>query len=161
MLPYWTLFLIASSGAAIEGGARKFRLPLTIFLAGLCAYIVLFVGSRDNIGADWWSYMRVLYLATDLSSAEALATYEPGYMLINIISARMGGEMLGANLAIAAIFAIGLCRFCLTLPRPLLALAISIPYLVIVVAMGYNRQSAAIGILLFALPMIERGHLWR
>ena len=37
------------------------------------------------------------------------------------------------------------------MPRPFLALTVAIPYLVIVVAMGYNRQGLAIGLVLIAL----------
>lgn len=161
MFPYWTLFIIAASGAALEGGARKYRQPLAAFLIALCAYIAVFVGTRDSIGADWSTYVGILLLAGNHSVLDAISIYEPGYMLVNLLSVRLGGGILGANLVLAAIFAIGLCRFARSLPRPLLAVAAAVPYLVIVVAMGYNRQAAAIGVLLFALPDIAKGKLWR
>jgi len=49
------------------------------------------------------------------------------------------------------IFTYGLIAFCRRMPRPLLALAISIPYLIIVVAMGYTRQSVSIAFLMLGI----------
>jgi hypothetical protein len=43
------------------------------------------------------------------------------------------------------VFTYGLTVFCRGLPRPWLALAVAVPYLVIIVAMGYTRQGMAIG----------------
>ena len=56
----------------------------------------------------------------------------------------------------ALIFSIGLAVFCRSLPRPLLALSISIPYLVIVVAMGYTRQGVALGLAMIGLVALSR-----
>ncbi len=56
-----------------------------------------------------------------------------------------------------AIFTWGLLRFCRAQPDPWLAFAIAIPYLVIVVAMGYTRQAVALGILMAGLAAFQRG----
>jgi hypothetical protein len=63
----------------------------------------------------------------------------------------MGWGVYGTNLAYGAIFSLGLIAFCRAQPRPLLALAVAVPYLVVVVAMGYSRQGVAIGLAFFAL----------
>ena len=55
------------------------------------------------------------------------------------------------------IFSYGLALFCRNLPRPLLALAVSVPYLVIVVSMGYSRQAVAIGLAMIGLVYLGRG----
>ena len=59
--------------------------------------------------------------------------------------------MYGVQVTSGLIFSYGLSKFCLSLPRPFLALTVAIPYLVIVVAMGYSRQGLAIGLVLIAL----------
>jgi hypothetical protein len=70
---------------------------------------------------------------------------------MNWISNRMGWGVYGTNLIYGAIFSLGLIAFCRAQPRPLLALAVAVPYLVVVVAMGYSRQGVAIGLAMFAL----------
>ena len=60
-----------------------------------------------------------------------------------------------------AIFAIGLVVFCRNLPRPWLALAVAVPYLVIVVAMGYSRQGVALGLAMLGLVALgKKGTGW-
>jgi len=57
----------------------------------------------------------------------------------------------------ALFFSWGLVVFCRRQPRPWLALTVAIPYLVTVVAMGYTRQGAAIGLVMVALvALVDR-----
>jgi len=51
--------------------------------------------------------------------------------------------------------------FCMHQPRPWLALCVAAPYLVIVVGMGYTRQSAALGFIMLALTAISHGRLFQ
>ena len=51
--------------------------------------------------------------------------------------------------------------FCLTQPRPWLALLIAVPYLVTVVAMGYTRQGVAIGIAMMGISALMGGGVFR
>ncbi len=64
------------------------------------------------------------------------------------------------NLVSGAIFSAGLVLFCRAQPRPWLALCLAIPYLVIVVAMGYSRQGVALSLIMLGLLALERGRLW-
>ena len=66
--------------------------------------------------------------------------------MLNWLSIQMDWGILGVNLIGGAIFAFGLVAFCRRQPRPWLALAVAIPYLVIVVAMGYSRQGIALAL---------------
>ena len=81
---------------------------------------------------------------------------DPGYQLLNWISAQMDWGIYGVNLIGGAIFSIGLAVFCRSLPRPWLALAVAVPYLVIVVAMGYSRQGIALGLAMLGLVALGR-----
>src|SRR5207253_3374635 len=60
------------------------------------------------------------------------------------------------NLVCGALFSMCLVRFCQDLRRPSLALSVAIPYLVIVVAMGYTRQAVALAFGMLGLAMLEK-----
>jgi hypothetical protein len=64
--------------------------------------------------------------------------------------------VFGTNLIYGAVFSYGLILFCRHQPRPMLALAVAVPYLVIVVAMGYSRQGVAIGIAMLAFIALSQ-----
>ena len=81
---------------------------------------------------------------------------DPGYLIIQWVSEYFGWGIIGVNVICALIFSIGLSVFCRSLPRPLLALSVSIPYLVIVVAMGYTRQGVALGLAMIGLVALAR-----
>src|ERR1044072_5001879 len=68
----------------------------------------------------------------------------------------MGLRLWAVNLVCGSIFAWGLYRLCRIQPSPFTAMLVAVPYLVIVVAMGYTRQSVAIGILMAGLASLSR-----
>lgn len=71
----------------------------------------------------------------------------------------MGREKYLLNTLGATIFSFGLMAFCRAMPQPALALVVAIPYLVIVVAMGYTRQSMALGLAMLGMLALQRGRL--
>jgi len=84
---------------------------------------------------------------------------DPGYELLSWASDAMGLGIYGVNFLCAVFFSTGLIKFCSAQPRPWLALTLSIPYLLIVVAMGYTRQSVAIGFMMMAFLSLETYNL--
>lgn len=80
-----------------------------------------------------------------------------GYNLLSHISLYFGFGIWGVNLFSALIFSTGLILFCRSLKRSWLALAVSVPYLITVVGMGYTRQSVALGFLLIAFYTLSKG----
>jgi hypothetical protein len=154
MLPYllsWSLF--ASSGL---GNARRIA-SSTLLALGL--FLTLLIGLREHVGGDWFTYLPVVESHFGLPFAEIFLEDEPGYGLINWISANWGGGVYLVNTICGLIFSIGLLCFCRAQPRPWLALTLAFPYLVMVVAMGYSRQGVAIGLELLALLELERNRL--
>jgi len=91
------------------------------------------------------------------SFEHALTISEPGYVLLNWIALEAGWGIWFPNLVCATIFTVGLLTFCRQQPNPWLAVAVAIPYFVVVVGMGYTRQSAALGFELLALSYYTRG----
>jgi hypothetical protein len=73
------------------------------------------------------------------------------YELFYWVSMHFFNGIYFANFASAIVFVFGLIRFCRIMPIPWLALFVSIPFVVVVVAMGYTRQAAALGLLMLAL----------
>lgn len=122
-------------------------LPISLFLFML---LVLFVGSRHEIGVDWEAYRYQSQLFS--SGLLALLLLEdPGYQLFNLIGKTLGGGVYTTNILSSFIFFSGLFFFSAKHSNLFRALAVSYPYLIVFVAMGYTRQSAAIGLLLFCL----------
>lgn len=119
----------------------------------------LFIGLRHEVGGDWFSYIPYLTRAEGRTFAEILPWGDPGYNALNLFFASHPFGIYGVNLVCAVIFSVGLVVFCRAQPRPFLALCLSIPYLVIVVAMGYSRQAVAIGIIMPALLALESGRI--
>lgn len=121
--------------------------------------LTLFIGLRHEVGGDWFNYLPYLTRAEGLGLEEVIAWGDPGYNALNWLFASYSWGIYGVNLVSAAIFSAGLVWFCRAQPRPWLALCLAIPYLVIVVAMGYSRQGVAIGLMMPGLLALERGCL--
>ena len=68
-----------------------------------------------------------------------------GYILVNIIT--------------AILFSIGLIKFCFDLPRPMLAIVVATPYLITVVSMGYVRQAASLGLIMYGFSYLKDNNL--
>jgi len=160
MWPYWLIFSLPA-GVALLAHRRKAitaARPQSVKLNGVWVLVFLamtvFIGCRFEVGADWDNYFHYI------NDPDAPAT-DPGYELLNWASMKLDLGMLGVNLIGGAIFSVGLAVFCCSLPRPWLALAASVPYLVIVVAMGYSRQGMALGCEMLGLVALGRNSiLW-
>jgi hypothetical protein len=133
------------------------RLPFRpFFIAGVIA-IVCLIGLRYEVGGDWASYLAILNMTQGETLAASLNNGDPAYQLLNWIVATLGARVWLVNLVSGAIFGWGLYRLCSVQPSPWLAFAVAVPYMVIVVAMGYTRQSIALGVLMAGLAKQSRG----
>jgi hypothetical protein len=163
MWPYWVLFLLPATGAVFsraETGAslrsvpqpRVHRLAWTL----VAVFIFLMVGYRDEVGGDWFNYLRALAELSDLTLPQILLRSDPGYGAVNWVMMQLGWGIVGVNITCSLLFTIGLAVFCRSMPRPWLALAVAVPYLVIVVGMGYSRQAVALGFGMLGLVALGR-----
>jgi len=120
------------------------------------------IGLRFHVGADWTPY-EYIFAAAKRANLGSLPEYaDPGYYAVNIFVHWIGGELWVSNSVCGAIFAFGLMRFCEAQDRRWLAAVVAVPYLVIVVAMGYTRQSVAIAIVMAGLASyLKRGSVLR
>src|SRR5438270_4872058 len=159
MLPYWILFGVFALAAAITGRQTEHRYSPALVAAAL--FLTIMVGLRYEVGGDWFAYRGMFKHIGLLDLPSAIRASDPAYAFIDWVAARNGWGLWAVNLVCAAIFTWGLLELCRDQPNTWLAVVIAIPYLVIVVAMGYDRQAAALGLIMAALPQYFRGRLWR
>lgn len=120
--------------------------------------LIVMIGWRHEVGGDWWSYLGHVEAVAGRSLASVFqGRHDPAYVFLNWLGANLGGGIYFVNIVCAVIFSLGLAAFCNAQPRPWLALTVAVPYLVIVVAMGYTRQGVAIGLAMLAISSLERG----
>lgn len=167
MWPYWLLFMVPALSALSEPvrRARPGRGALSVTIPGawwlVMLGLTLMVGWRHEVGGDWGNYLRNFYNAIYNSHTTEWWLNDPGYRLLEWVSLHNGWGVHGINLLAAAVFSYGVVLFCRHLPRPWLALAVAVPYLVIILGMGYSRQGVALGCIMAGLVALGRGNVAR
>ena len=141
-MTYWVIFFFSAVKTLINPKEKW----SPIFCILIISFFVVFIGFRYRIGTDWANYGA--YLIKFSNPDLIFSQREFLFGVVNYISLNLGTDLFGVNFFCSTIFAIGLVAFCKNLPRPWLALTISIPYLVTVISIGYVRQSVVMGLLL-------------
>ena len=149
MWPFWAMFLIAAWGVLVPRSLPAAQAKVMWWLVGLL--FALMIGLRHEVGGDWFNYLPHFVRASQMTFAEAAAMGDPGHYLLNRWVAGMGGSIYTVNLIYAAVLMCGTVVFCRRQPNPWLALLAAVPYMLIVVGMGYTRQSVALGLALMGL----------
>lgn len=160
---YWFIFIFFSF-LAILANNRKIVSSnghQVISFNPLWWLIVLFftfvIGMRHEVGGDWGAYLSYFESIGSITLIDSFdISGDAGYVIINYIASYFNLGIYGVNLFCGFVFSLGLAIFCRSLPRPLLALACAIPYLFLVVSMGYSRQGAALGFAMIALVFLAR-----
>lgn len=155
MWPYWIMYSIPAF-AALSAGRRTKNLPWIPWLC-LGLFFTLCIGFRFHVGGDWRSYLIMYQREIGSAYTASIAHGDLGYIMLNRLVAHLGWGIYGVNLACGLIFISGLIVFCRTLFRPWLAFTVAVPYLIVVVAMGYTRQGVALGLIFWALTYLEKG----
>ena len=150
MIAYWIAFFAPVMAVLSPLRATPAFRRFVWIAVGL--YFTLFIGLRHEVGADWINYLIEF-------NTETVPWADPSYAFLNWAFLRMGLDIHAVNLVCATIFVAGLLSFCREQPRPWLAVAIAVPYLLIVVAMGYTKQAVSLGILLWGLGRLEKGEI--
>lgn len=161
MWPYWIMFLIPAAIALREHSnwtysqAAAQRGRWNVLAVSAVVVLTVLIGYRDQVGGDWGAYERHYNAMQGLPLLDAITLTDPGYAFFNWVCSAMDWDIYGVNLLCGAVFAVGLLHFCLSQPRPWLALTVAIPYLVIVVGMGYSRQGVALGMTMLGLVALK------
>ncbi|WP_062816438.1 EpsG family protein [Alcanivorax sp. NBRC 102024] len=157
MLPYWFFFLMPASVLLLNQPANARSRQLA--WGAIWLFFTLAIGLRHQVGGDWFAYSRILDQQSLKSLWEVLQGEDPGYHLLCWVVAQSGGAIYWVNTVCGMLVMAGLVRFCRTLPLPWLALVVAVPYLIIVVGMGYSRQGAALGLLMLGLVSLRNGKM--
>ncbi len=155
MLIYWVLFGYFALGSLLAR-AQGERTQSRPFLAVGAIITALLIGFRYRVGGDWDTYDYWFSYAGRGDFGRVLHFGDPAYQLLNWGVAQLDVQIWAVNLVCGAIFSWGLWRLSKDQPEPWLAFAVAIPYLVIVIAMGYTRQAVALGILMAGLASFHR-----
>ena len=158
MIYYWLLFCLPVVGL-LSPVYLSPRLRLVVY-SSFVMLIVLFIGFRHQIGGDWANYLEQFNRIHDEGIRNALNRRSIGYGLVNWISAQIGWGIYGVNVICGTVFVSGLTLFCNRQPVPWLAWIIALPYLVVVVGMGYTAQSVAVGLILYGFVLLEDRRRW-
>lgn len=163
MFTYWLMFLIPAFAALTRRRTRITARPwyLSPDWALAWASLTVLIGYRFEVGGDWFNYLLQHYMVVGQTLGYAIAHNDPAYGALNWLSTELGWGVYGVNLVSGALFSWGLVVFCRQQPRPWLALLVAIPYLVIVVGMGYTRQGVAIGLAMLGLVALGKRDNWR
>ena len=155
MLIYWFMFLIPMSMALFVGHARQKNVVFWFFIGFLFIFII---GFRDEIGCDWFNYVRHYERTLDMAFLEIFNKgKDPGHAFVNWLMGQWEFGIYGVNFIYAIIFVIGLIVFSRKQMYPWLALTVAVPYMVVMVSMGYSRQGVALGFFMLAITYIEEG----
>jgi hypothetical protein len=157
------MFLLpALAATASEGGWKRPRnhgkkVSWTPGFVVMSMLFIIMIGFRYKVGGDWYNYLEKLESVRYMALENVFTQTEIGYYLLNWVSIQLGLDIIGVNLVCALVFSLGLAYFCLSMPRPWLGMAVAVPYLVVVVGMGYSRQAVALGFEMLGLVALQRG----
>lgn len=160
MALYWLMLLVPwfaainKANSTLDGIKTSESLGFHLYFV----FLIFAVGLRHEVGGDWIQYLWPIDLALELTFTEGIMQGgDLAYASLTWLSAHAGAGIYGVNLVCAVVFAYGLKVFSQNCPRPWLALAVAVPYLVIVVSMGYTRQGVAIGLVMLGLAALDMG----
>ena len=160
MLVYWSMLLVPAFSAFVANTGERDRTRSTLpFLFVVLAFTVI-IGVRFEVGGDWAAYEEIVDYSTYEPLLVTLGFKDPAFGLVAWVSGNLGLGSAGANSACGALLMWGLWRFGKRQREPWLVLLAAVPYLIIVVGMGYVRQGAAIGLLLLAITRFEDRRYW-
>lgn len=147
---YWTPFAFF----ALLSFAAKPQNKTWLYASAV--FLILLVGLRHEVGADWGAYLRKVDQAREHGLLFVLQRTDWGYAFVTWLGGLTPAGIYLVNLVCAVLAIVPLIAFCGTRKNPALALMIAMPYLVTVVYMGYTRQGVAVGLGMLALLAIER-----
>lgn len=155
MWPYWLMFLVPAWAVLTPGRLKTSQ--AWVPWAFVFVLFTLMMGLRHEVGGDWFNYLPLFRDTANRDFAEVLSQSDPGYYGLNWIIAWLDGSIYYVNLVCAAILMWGTVVFCRKQPNPWLALLAAVPYMLIVVGMGYTRQAVVLGFALLGLAALGDG----
>jgi hypothetical protein len=120
-------------------------------------FLIFFMGLRHDVGGDWENYINQFENTFEHTYSYVKMLYhdDPGFWILGYFMYSIEWNIYGVDFIVAIIFMIGLAKLLKQQPNPWLGLAVAFPYLIIVVSMGYVRQAAAIGFIMWGISYLR------
>lgn len=150
MTPYWLMFVFWSLGA-VQSERRRVDDPRKLMFISAAIAMTVIIGLRFEVGTDWANYVDIYKTLSLMTLPDALRVTDPAYGFLNWLGSALGLGIVFVNAICAILFFYGFAVLAWKQPNPALAVLVAVPYFIIVVAMGYTRQAAAIGFLCLAI----------
>lgn len=154
MIVYWLMYLFAAAGAVMAKTNQARSSQVAWVFVGL--FYILIIGLRIS-GGDYYNYVRRFEDMSLLTLEEALAVKDIGYQFISYYVYHWGLEFFTLTVICAVFSVSGLIIFLRKQINPWLGLSVAVPYLIIVVYMGYMRQGVALGLIMWGIVSLQRG----
>jgi len=152
MIPYFLLYFIPAWIAISDAHKRLNKSKVAWSIAGVI--LILFVGLRES-GGDYLNYRRMYHLLHNHNLSYMSKSGDIGYDTLSYYLNQWGFEFWVLTLVCATVSVVGLIKFLQKQDNPWLGLSIAIPYLLIVVYMGYMRQGVAIGLVMWGITKLN------
>ncbi len=159
MTIYWLLFGYAAIMALaypVDTARHPAGMGRSLALIAFVLFYVLIGALRHETGGDWETYQEMFADMESEPLSYAMSVTDPLFGTLNWISAQFGLGIYLVNGICCLILGTGTVLAATRMREPWLAILIAVPYLLIVVGMGYIRQGAAIGLMLMALAQLDR-----
>jgi hypothetical protein len=157
MIPYWIMLFLPAWALLTPKKLPSRQQWVGFLLVG--AVFVFLMGYRDNVGGDWNQYQTGFDFVSRESFSDAINYGDPGYYALNWLVGQVGGSIFVVNSICALILVAGTIYFCRRLPSPWVGILVAVPYLLIVVGMGYTRQAVALGFAMFGYVAMAEGRI--
>ncbi len=155
MFSYFFAYILAAIPAISTANRQKVGSSAAVWSV-VWVLLTIFVGWRHYVGGDWYNYLRRFQQVADLSLGATLEKSDPGYQLFVYVAHQWGLDIYSVNFFSAVLFVSGLVVFLRKEMNPWLGLTVALPYLIVVVSMGYTRQAVALGLVMWGLASLER-----
>jgi len=155
MFTYFMMYFI-SAYVAINNANKVGRSSKTVWIF-IGIVLTIIIGLRHHVGGDWNNYLFNFLALRGLPFDNVMSMKDPGYQFLSYIAYDWGLSIYFVNLISAILFVSGLIALLRRQPNAWLGLAVAIPYLIIVVSMGYTRQGVAIGLVMWGIAYLDRG----
>ncbi|CEI53781.1 hypothetical protein [Acinetobacter bereziniae] len=141
----------------------SFKTPeVRIIFLGLLVFLCLMTGFRFEIGGDWGNYLQIYDWFKGLTLLESLKITDPSYGVLNYVSQQIGlKDTILINFICSLIFYTCFYFIFKGMKEYWLLLLVSFPYLILVVSMGYTRQSVAIALVVLAFKCALESKYWK
>lgn len=148
MVFYFSIWFLIAFVSFFFRRNREFKVFFYIFLI----FLMFFLGLRYEIGADWFNYIYMYEYINGLTLYESILFTDPGYGFLNYISHFFNlKDTILINFVCSFLFLLPFFFYPRKIYNYWIPLLVSFPYLILVVSMGYTRQSVAISFFIIAI----------